>query len=301
MNFRDANALSDPELVEPWTEDQLKEAFPIPEEDANKYSRGVLVVIAGSKRYPGAACLASRAGQLMGAGYTQLVSVKSVGRLAVASYPSLVARDIREFDASELGQLKDGARKAVCIGPGFEPSAKRNRRVLADVLEQAACPVLVDGGALANLCSHDARRALQARLWSGRATVITPHGGEAKRLAEALGIACEDAVELASELSRVTGAVTVLKGPDTFIANGSAVYPMRDGSAALAKAGTGDVLAGMVSSLLAQGVEAFEAAILGTTLHACVGNLAEDELGIASVTPEGLLDYLPRIIQMLVD
>ena len=163
MNFRDADDLPTMDVAEPWAEDELRAAFPLPAEDANKCSRGVLVVIAGSKRYPGAACLASRAGQLAGAGYTQLITEKPVGRIAVAAYPSLVARDIREFDAAELGQMKPGARKAVCIGPGFEPGGKRHSRVLACVLADAACPVLVDGGALSDLYSHDARSALQAR------------------------------------------------------------------------------------------------------------------------------------------
>lgn len=299
MNFRDADAPSNPKLVEPWDADQLQAAFPLPAEDANKYSRGVLTVIAGSKRYPGAACLTSRAGQLTGAGYTQLVSEKSVGRMAVAAYPSLVARDILEFDIAELGVLKPGSRKAVCIGPGFEPKGKRNRQVIARVLEQALCPVLVDGGALASLCSHDVRSALQARRWDGRTTVITPHAGEARRLGEGLGIACNDPVQLAVMISEATGAVTVLKGPDTLIAQGSEIYLMREGSAALAKAGTGDVLAGMTASLLAQGVPAFDAAVLGTTLHARAGNLAADDMGIVSVTPESLLDYLPRAISNL--
>ena len=296
MNFRDSDALPNPELVEPWDEDQLKAVFPLPAADANKYSRGVLTVIAGSKRYPGAALLTSRAGQLTGAGYTQLITEKSVGRIAVAAYPSLVAGDIREFDAATLGVLKPGARKAVCIGPGFETKGKRNRQVLASVLEQAICPVLVDGGALSSLCSHDARRALQSRMWDGRTTVITPHAGEARRLGEGLGLSYGDSTQLAIAISEATGAVTVLKGPDTLIANGLQVYLMREGTAALAKAGSGDVLAGMIASLLAQGVPAFDAAVLGTTLHARAGNLAADDLGIASVTPESLLDYLPRAI-----
>lgn len=299
MNFRDADALPNPELLEPWDADQLRAAFPFPAVDANKYSRGVLTVIAGSKLYPGAACLASRAGQLTGAGYTQLITAKSVGRIAVAAYPSLVARDIREFDAARLSVLKPGARKAVCIGPGFEPKGKRNRQLLARVLEQAVCPVLVDGGALAALCSQEARSALQARMWDGRTTVITPHAGEARRLGEGLGILRSDSVQLAIAISEATGAVTVLKGPDTLIADGTRVYIMREGTAALAKAGSGDVLAGMISSLLAQGTAAFDAAVLGTTLHARAGNLAADDLGIVSVTSESLLEYLPRAIHAL--
>lgn len=300
MNFRDADALSNPEMIEPWAEAQLRAAFPLPADDANKYSRGVLAVIAGSKCYPGAACLTSRAGQLMGAGYTQLITAKSVGRLAVAAYPSLVARDIREFDTSELSQQKPGARKAVCIGPGFEPGGKRNRRMLARVLDDAVCPVLVDGGALSDLYSHEARSALQARRWDGRTTVITPHMGEARRLGEGLGVACKDAARLAVAISEATGAVTVLKGPDTLVAKGVQVYSMREGTVALAKAGTGDVLAGMIASLLAQGVADFDAAVLGTTLHARAGNVAADDLGIASVTPESLLEYLPQAIRALI-
>ena len=300
MSSRETDSLPAFELCETWDDDRLRGSFPLPAPDANKYSRGVLVVIAGRKRYPGAACLASRAGQLMGAGYTQLITEKPVGRIAVAAYPSLVAREIGTFDAAELSQLKPNASKAVCIGPGFETGAKRNRKVLASVLEQAACPVLVDGGALANLCSREVRSALQARQWVGRTTVITPHMGEARRLGKDLGIACEDAAQLSTAISKATGSVTALKGPDTFIAGNGLIYAMCEGSAALAKAGTGDVLAGMIASLLAQGTPAFEAAVLGCSLHARAGELAAQELGIVSVTPESVLDHLPRAITNLV-
>lgn len=285
------------QLSEPWAESELRGALPLPAEDANKYSRGVLTVIAGSTRYPGAACLAARAGQRMGAGYVQLVTVKRAADLALASYPSLVAREIGAFGA---GELNDGKRRAVCMGPGFVPGDERTDALVADVLKKAECPVLVDGGALAGMGSKAARKALARRRKKGLVTVMTPHGGEAARLQAELGAVATAPDQLAAALAVETGAVVVVKGPDTYIAQGGRVCPMREGTPALAKAGTGDVLAGMIASLLAQGADPVAAAVLGATLHARAGAIAAKGLTEIGVTPEDVVEAVPAAILSLV-
>lgn len=299
-------------LHQPWTEDELRAALPPLAEDANKYSRGVLTVIAGSERYPGAACLASRAGQRAGAGYTELVTNKSTGRLALGAYPSLVVHDVEDFDLDALAS-QGKPKRAICIGPGSEPGSEPADKLVVKVLKKAQCPVLVDGGGLGALGSKKARKALAARKASGRATVITPHGGEARRLAASLGLGVKadgsgerdgaswEPCDLSAALSLATGAVVVLKGPDTYIAQGNQVHPMYEGTPALAKAGTGDVLAGIIASLLAQGADPFAAAVLGATLHARAGIAAAQAYADASVTPEDLLETIPAAIRSLAE
>lgn len=287
------------QLEVPWSDELLRDALPVPPADSHKYSRGVLKVIAGSKRYPGAACLAARAGQLMGAGYTQLISCKIARCLAMQAYPSLVTRSVKGFDAVELAVQDKPRKQAVCIGPGFEPSDKRSRALVVNVLTQATCPVLVDGGGLTALGSGQGKRALKRRLKKGLATVLTPHVGEGKRLCESFGIEATDPAQMALDLSLATGAVVIMKDPVTYVSEGVRVIPMLEGTAALSKAGTGDVLAGMISALLAQGANPVEAGVLGATLHARAGVEASHALGVISVTPEDVLAYLPVAIQSL--
>lgn len=287
------------QMQQPWTDERLASALPIPDASANKYSRGKLTVIAGSKRYPGAACLASRAGQRMGAGYTEVVTDTSVRELVLAASPSLVVRSFKDFSTSELSDPKRKDRRAVCIGPGFAPGDDLANGLVIDVLKQAACPVLVDGGALDVLGSKRALEALATRRERGIATIITPHAGEAARLGESLHKSTDDSSRLAVALATAMGVVGVVKGPDTFISAGEDVYPMREGTPALAKAGTGDVLAGMIAALLAQGVGPLDAAILGTTLHARAGIAAADRYTEIAVTPEDVIESIPDAIRTL--
>lgn len=273
--------------------------LPWPASETNKYRRGKLVVMAGSGRYPGAAALAARAGQRMGAGYTEVVTSKdAVGQVRQMA-PSLVVRPWGNWNADELPASSAERPCAVCIGPGFVPG-KRDSLVV-DVLEQARCPVLVDGGALRNLGSSGAVAALRTRASEGLATVITPHGGEAARLAEPLMLADTAPDKKAAGLAFALHAVVVLKGPDTVISDGRQAVTVTDGTPALAKAGTGDVLAGMIGALLAQGVDACDSALTGVVVHALAGIAAAEALTDICVCPEDVIEYIPAAIRALGD
>ena len=100
-------------------------------------------------------------------------------------------------------------------------------------------------------------------------------------------------------LADTYAATVVLKGPETVVAHGSDTYLMDKGTPALAKAGTGDVLAGIIAALLAQGLSPVQAAVLGTRLHADAGNEAARRLGVVSVIPEDVIDCIPVSIQEL--
>ena len=268
--------------------------LPWPAADANKYSRGKLTVIAGSARYPGAAALAARAAQRMGAGYVEVVTAKRAVDAVRAVAPSLVVRAFSDWDVGEVPESSAIRPCAVCIGPGFVPG-KRDR-LLLDVLNQAKCPVLVDGGALRNLGSVEAVAALSARAWP---TVITPHGGEAARLAEPLMLDETEPAKQAAGLALALHAVVALKGPDTFVSDGRRMAPVIEGTPALAKAGTGDVLAGMVSALLAQGIEPFSSALAGCVLHAFAGAAAAEQLTEIAACPEDVIEAIPLAIKAL--
>ena len=269
-----------------------------PAPDANKYSRGKLVLIAGSDRYPGAACLATRAAQRMGAGYVEVFTTPMARPFILSSCPSAVVRLVSEFDVASFSQVQPGKPRAIAIGPGFDPDDESGEQLLAHVLKKAACPVLVDGGALAAFCSKRVRKAQAKRYERGHFTVVTPHGGEARRLAEWYGVpTMEGPVKFGADLGCAMGAVVVLKGPDTYIcSDNDVVFSMCEGTAALAKAGTGDVLAGMIASLLAQGLDPKHGAYLGATLHARAGVLAAQRFTDIGVLPEDVIDFIPEAV-----
>lgn len=271
--------------------------IPHPAANANKYSRGKLVLIAGSARYPGAAVLAARASQRMGAGYTEVITAKRAVDTVRASSPSLVVRPMGDWDESELAASSDKRPCAVCVGPGFVPGAKKSDNLLLRVLEAAQSPVLVDGGALQQLGSSRAIELLAQRDQSGLPTVITPHGGEAARLAAPLRMNGAPPDRMAAALALALRCIVVLKGPDTYVSNGKRTEAMTLGGPALAKAGTGDVLAGMISALLAQGVEAFEAAYSGAALHAQAGSLAAEQLTDIAVCADDIIHFIPEALK----
>ncbi len=267
-----------------------------PAPDANKYTRGKLVVVAGSGRYPGAAVLAARASQRMGAGYTEVITARKAVDVVRLASPSLVVRAFDSWDPRELPASAEGKPCAVCIGPGFVGD-EQSVDLVARVLKRAACPVIIDGGGLARLCSAKALKRLAKRAAKGLPTIITPHGGEAARLAKPFSLSTDDPAQLAAGLSLALHAIVVLKGPDTHIADGKRVEAMREGTSALAKAGTGDVLAGMIGALLAQGIEPFDAAVMGATLHARAGAVAAERLTDIAVCAEDVIEAIPETLK----
>ena len=251
---------------------------PIPPADAHKYSRGKAIVVAGSAAYPGAACLSSCATQLAGAGYTQVFTAKSNMALIQAFRPSLVVGSFASLDvASALPARHPGA---FVVGPGFDSSDADAENVARRVLKQASAM----------------RKVLRRRNEQGSVTVLTPHKGEAARLGAPFGLNLDNMQqeEIAYSLALAYGAVVVLKGPDTVIASAEHSCRVTNGSAALAKAGTGDVLAGVIGGLLAQGMSAFDAAHLGVYIHAEAGNIAAERKGVVSTCAEDVLDALPE-------
>ncbi len=332
-----------------YSSSQLASLLPGLDAQANKYTRGKATLVVGSADYPGAACLAAKAAERMGAGYTEVACApESVAQIRAAS-ASLVVRSwsdlvaYSEIDPDERGvgvpQLPTGtgdASSAIAIqqqailaarparlaprprvlgpattteqakhpcaflvGSGFNPSDSLSETLTLTVLAAAAAPVVVDGGGLAALTTPEARLILRQRFVDGLPTVITPHLGEAARLATSLDLPTEDPAHLAKLLSLAYGVVAMVKGPDTFVSDGGAVYRMPEGTAVLAKAGTGDVLAGMTCALLAQGLKPVDACMLASHLHAQAGILAGEELTELCVVADDVIVKLPEAIRKL--
>ena len=239
--------------------------------DAHKYSRGHVTVLGGAAM-TGAARLAADAARRAGAG---MVSIAARGRADVyrAGAPGLI---VTEAPLAEL--LTDSRRHVWVCGPGLGVEAARD--ALPALLAAGRC-VVSDADALTAFAGNpDALRG---------AAVLTPHAGEFARV---FGAAGDDRLAACCAAASRTGAVVLLKGSDTIVA-------APDGRAAinasappwLATAGAGDVLAGMIAGLLAQGMPAWEAACAAAYLH----GRAADAAGIGMVA-EDLLATLPRIL-----
>lgn len=290
----------------------LSSLVPIPAVYAHKYSRGKAVVVAGAPAYPGAACLAAQASQFAGAGYTQVfTAIKNVSLLQMHR-PSLVVQSFASYDPSML--FSKGNPGAVVIGPGFEADNRELEQLVRLSIKKANRPLLIDGGGLSALTKPKAHAALQRRREKGRATVLTPHEGEAKRLGDPFGIKLAEAdetpeaqrqarIKFAHALAMCYESVVVLKGRDTYIATPdvSDVYVMEEGSSVLSKAGTGDVLAGLIGGFMAQGMDLFDACRLGTSVHAAAGLAAAKRMGIVSACAEEVLACVPAVIMSLTE
>lgn len=250
-----------------------------PPPDTHKYRKGVVGVTAGSAAYPGAAVLAVGGARRSGAGMVALTpgAPEPVAPLVLGRFPDVVLAGDRAVDAR-------------CVGPGLGPESRD--LVLAALREPG--PVLVDASGLEVLSTAEGRAALAAR--NDRVTVLTPHAGEFVRLGLDLA---GGPLAAAITAARETGAVIVLKGPGTVVAApGGAAFIDTFGTAALATAGSGDVLAGLIAGQLAtaarQGpvspAEAARIAARAVGLHGLAGRLAAAAGG--SVTAVEVLDHL---------
>jgi len=257
---------------------------------ANKYTRGCLLILAGSARFPGAALLAALAAERAGAGYTTLAipsSVVSVAQSHLLSIPVIAAAETAgSFAAHALSDILPQLNRidAILAGPGMTVT-ESTALFMSNLLRHTACPLVLDADALNLLGKTDQNGELIWQLLPPD-TILTPHGGELERLLKTT--ATETPLELAQKLNSIVvskGPVTTVFCPDEKIAP----FEYRDGTPALAKAGTGDVLAGIVSSLLAQGASAWEAATGGVVLHGLAGRLAETNGSTRSVVAHDII------------
>lgn len=286
--------------AESWDADDYAAWLPLPGVLENKYTRGHLLVVGGAPGTTGAACLAATAALRSGAGYVTVAcpapSLPVIEcKLTAPVKLALPATADGALDPAALETLLAAARRAdaVVIGPGLG-RAESTCEVVRAFLERAEAPVVVDADALFALAGHAA--VVEGR---AHATVLTPHSGEAGRLLGVGGDAVdEDRVRSARELA-AAGPVVVLKGPATLVAGSGRLVVNATGGPSLATLGTGDVLAGVVGALLAQGVPALEAGALGAYLQGTAGDLAARDLTPVCCTADDVIAYLPEAVRPL--
>lgn len=265
--------------------------FPWPRLDGHKYSRGHAVVVSGPAWRTGAARLAARGALRVGAGLVTLASGEDALAVNAAQVTAIMVR--HADGAEELGEmLSDRRFNAVLIGPGAGVDEETRENVLA-ILASGAATVL-DADAL-TVFADQRDDLFTAVMAERRPVVITPHDGEFTRVfPELAGLPKLDRARLAARLS---GAVVIYKGADTVIAAPDGRAAVNENAPpTLATAGTGDVLAGLVTGLLAQHMPVFEATCAAVWLHGATAAMLGPGL-IAEDLPESL----PRVLAELAD
>jgi len=266
---------------------------------STKFSSGQVVVVGASRGLTGAVCMSSRAAIRTGAGYATVA--------VPADLQSIVATKLTEVMslgcASREGKLRPAASEqimgacgraaAVVLGPGMgsEPGTQRLARELA---ERLSSPLVIDADGLnahANRLEALAKRRLP--------TVLTPHEGELARLLDVeSGWISAHRLGCARDAAGKGGAIVVLKGDDTIVTDGERVAINAVESPALATAGTGDVLSGMIAAMIARGLDPFTGACAAVVAHARAGRAAAERLGAESVIAGDVIESIPSALAL---
>ena len=303
------------------TEDSISQLLPQRNEWGDKRHQGTAFIIAGSKDMPGAAALCTEAALRSGAGLVTLATTEAIAPIIQAKLSEPVFCSLDDFgkDSVHRGTLRhenittllDRAKhaSAIAIGPGLSTNFGTVEAVLA-LLPQFKVPTVIDADALnaiamiddaeprCGMVFHDEKSTIQAVNEYLRnlqqPAILTPHVREFARLFGELPNSTAIPNRL-REIATSTNKVILLKGAPTYIASPDGnVYIIPVANSGMAKGGSGDVLSGIIVALLAQGLAATEAAVLGALLHQKAGRITREELGAFSMLPSDIIKNLHK-------
>ena len=262
--------------------------------ESHKGDFGKILLLCGSRGYTGAAALAAMGALRSGAGLVYLGVPESIYAIEAVKLTEPIVFPLPDdngcYDVSAVEQVHALLPKmdAVLIGCGMGKS-EGAFRLLKTVLEEFAGPIVVDADGINLLAEH--KDILRGR---NGVTVLTPHEGEFQRLT---GSKICDRADEAKSLAYQLGCICVLKGHRTVITDGSNTYMNSTGNPGMAVGGSGDVLAGIIASLLGQGLDPLEAAAAGAWLHGAAGDRCAATWGQYAMLPTDMLQELPRLMK----
>ena len=271
----------------------IRRLLPRRERDTHKGDYGKILLLCGSRGFTGAAALAARGALRTGAGLVYLAVPESIYAIESVKLTEPVVLPLPEEEGmlceaslAKIGELLPKMDAVLFgsgsgIGPGTE-------KVLEFLLKNAECPLVLDADGITLAARH--KDILRDRL---APTILTPHDGEFARLKPIDAPRPEQTMAMAREL----GAVLLRKGHRTLITDGWGCWENQTGNPGMATGGSGDVLSGIILSLLGQGLPPMEAAAAGAWLHGAAGDLAAERLGEYGMLPGDLVEELPRLLK----
>lgn len=266
----------------------------------HKGTFGRVLVVAGSIGMTGAAALVGRAALRAGAGLVRVATARSALPIVAAIEPSYTMLPLPEDNAGRVSSKAINAilnaaeeNDIVAIGPGLGQSTGL-RSVIETLIQQEGLRLLIDGDGLNNLSKLAGwPKKRKADL------VLTPHPGEMKRLWSGLfrEETPQDRQQTATRVAQATHATVALKGAGTVVTDSERVYVNTTGNPGMGTAGAGDVLTGITSALMGQGLSSFDATVLGVYVHGLAGDIAAAQLGQVSLIATDVIDALPEAFQ----
>ncbi|MBR4508300.1 MAG: NAD(P)H-hydrate dehydratase [Elusimicrobiaceae bacterium] len=276
------------------TKSFFKKNFPKRPKDSYKNLNGKVFIFAGSKTMPGAAVLCAKAAYQAGAGFVSLAVPKEILPACLEAVPEALFLQISKNPLKEIiTYLKQMPHDVLLVGPGL---TKERAKILLPLLKQTNLPAVIDGDALNALALVGLKKLPKSK---EAKYILTPHAGEAERLLKQKLIGAEAALIL----SEKSGAVSLFKGPETKVALGKEVWQNTTGNEGLAKAGSGDTLAGIIAGIYAQLLKrnqkkaTLTSALLGVYLHGKAADFAIKKYSKTALMASQVCAEIPSVLR----
>ncbi len=278
--------------------------------EMHKGDAGRVALVAGSPGMSGAAMLCGLGALRVGAGLVRIVTDAAAQPIIASMEPSFMTsaapkspdRDaVESFGRDAILAYAD----AIGIGPGLGATGPVPTAIIPLLLRESDRPLVLDADALNFIAGLPQNAARVERWWewrAGRPTVLTPHPGEMARLREGAGLervddaSAQGRLDSAAEVARLTNAIVVLKGVGTVVTDGERAYINSTGNPGMATGGMGDVLTGVITALIAQGMTPFDAACLGVWAHGAAADECARAIGAFGYLAREVADALPRVL-----
>ena len=271
----------------------IRTLLPVRKRDTHKGDYGKILLLCGSRGFTGAAALAAMGALRTGAGLVYLAVPESIYAIEAVKLTEPVVLPLPDESgmlcADSIPKIRELLPKmdAVLFGSGSGLGAG-TEEVLEFLLKNCECPLILDADGITLAAKH--KDILRGRSFP---TILTPHDGEFARLSPPDMPRVEQTMALAKEL----GVILLRKGYRTLITDGESCWENQTGNPGMATGGSGDVLAGVILSLLGQGLPPLQAAAAGAWLHGAAGDLAAAQLGEYGMLPGDVVDKLPQLLK----
>ena len=281
-------------IKEQYSHEKVLSLLPERPPDSHKGDYGRILLLCGSIGYTGAPALAAMGALRVGAGLVYMCVPSSIYEIEAGRLLEPIVIPVEDengkFSVDAILQIGDLLPKmdAVLIGPGMGCS-DGTYHVVDWIAKKFIGPLVIDADGINVLENH-------IDILRGRTspTILTPHEGEFARLG---GVLTGNRMENAKDLAEDIGCIVVLKGHETIITDGSTCYINPTGNPGMAVGGSGDILAGVITGLLGQGLSPIEASACGVWLHGAAGDLCAKEIGQYGMLPSDMLNALPRLLK----